>query len=138
MENKKDDGPGCFVNLFIIAAIVVAARWWYPKIESKLENNAGQKCMEKHDYQGAVTHYSKAINDDADNADAYYNRGTAYKSEGLTLSAQADFDSAGIIRDKKESKEKEDEQIKENARNLDDRIKGKIKDTGKRLLENWR
>jgi|GEM_PF-3533273 tetratricopeptide (TPR) repeat protein len=138
MDKKKDEGPGLFFYFLVIAVLIIGVKWYYPKLESKWEDNAGQKSMKKADYQGAIIHFTKAINDDMDNADAYYDRGTAYKLSGLTLTAEADFDSAESLRKDKERKEMEDEQIKENARNVDDNIKGKIKDTGRRLLENWR
>ncbi len=56
----------------------------------KSESDAGAAAFERHDYDGAIQHLTKAIELKPDLPDSYFLRGLAYDHKGLSDQAIAD------------------------------------------------
>ena len=56
--------------------------------------NLGNKYLLSEDYESAISAFSKAIEIDSMNAEAYVGRGDAYKAQGDYVSAWSDYETA--------------------------------------------
>ena len=77
-----------------------------PTTEEKVQNlfQSASDWYNKGDYDQAIKDYSEAIKLDPGDADAWYNRGVAYKELGNEAKAKADFLKAEELEAKAKSK----------------------------------
>jgi Flp pilus assembly protein TadD len=89
-------------KLFSLCVLVILASsfYGYGQTTNKAAEAAltkGINAAENNDFNTAIINYTKAIELDPKNANAYRNRGIAYKALGKTKEADADFAKAKAL-----------------------------------------
>ena len=91
------------MNIIILSMFLCAEIGFLTYVMTSAKNvfsrnlNLGNKYLLSQDYENAITAFSKAIDIDDMNADAYIGRGEAYKAKGDYASAWDDFNKAQAL-----------------------------------------